>query len=343
VRLIAQSARPQDPERVTQRAFDAAREASGHEGVPKATTICARLADRDGKPMPWREVLERALDESASPEHAERRRLGEPEAAHLDVRHVIYALRIAAGRREAKSLTPDEYEDERREILGEEARRRGLRRHLQAELLPTVGQVEWLMRDSSDRSMAAPWDAALAIAELEPRSDLRDQRRHRGRRPDSLPLVEAIHHYVEANGTLPSREQFKEFRRLADVKVETRSGGWTDALKATIEYRAGLGLAEPTEMPATGKPPAGASRQVKIPAGGIPGAAPGAKKGKSKYAEADCIEAVRRYLGEDDGPHNQKGYLLFAGRHKLPAPSYFGDHGGWLAVRRKAKAEARRR
>jgi hypothetical protein len=65
--------------------------------------------------MPWREVLERALDESASPEHAGRRRLGEPEAAHLDVRHVIYALRLAAGRRKAKSLTLDEYEDDRRE------------------------------------------------------------------------------------------------------------------------------------------------------------------------------------------------------------------------------------
>lgn len=86
VRVIAQSACPKAPERITQRAFDAAREASGHEGVPRATTICARLANRDGKPMPWREVLERALDDSASPEHAERRRLGEPESAHLDVR-----------------------------------------------------------------------------------------------------------------------------------------------------------------------------------------------------------------------------------------------------------------
>lgn len=196
------------------------------------------------------------------------------------------------------------------------------------------------MRDSAP-SMGAPWDAALAIAELEPRTTLRDQRHRRGRRPDSLPLVEAIHHYVEANGALPSREQFKEFRRLADVKVETRSGGWAEALKAAIKYRAELGLTEPTEMPAMGKPPAGASRQVKIPAGGIPGAVPGLKKGKSKYAEADCVAAVRRYLEEDEGPHNQKGYLLFAGRHALPAPSYFGDHGGWRAVRRKAKAAAR--
>ena len=198
-------------------------------------TICARLADRNGKPMAWSEVLRRALDESASPEHAERRRMGEPEAAHLDARHVIYALRLAAGRRETKSLTPDEYEEERRAILAEEGRRQDLGRNLQAELLPTVGQIEWLMRDSG-QSTGGPWDAALAIAELEPRSNLRDQRRHRGRRLDSLPLVEAIHHYVEANGTLPSREQFKEFRRLADVKVETRSGGWTDALRAAIAY-----------------------------------------------------------------------------------------------------------
>jgi hypothetical protein len=90
-------------------------------------------------------------------------------------------------------------------------------------------------------------------------------------------------------------------------------------------------------MPATGKPPAGVSRQVKIPTDGIAGAARGVKKGMSKYAKADCVEAVRRYLEEDEGPHNQKGYLLFAGRHALPAPSYFQDHGGWRAMRRKAR------
>jgi hypothetical protein len=55
-------------------------------------------------------------------------------------------------------------------------------------------------------------------------------------------MVVAIHHYVEANGTLPSGEQFKEFRRLANVKVETRPGGWTAALRETVEYRARLGL-----------------------------------------------------------------------------------------------------
>ena len=56
VRLIARFARPRDLERIAQRAFDAARKASGDQGVPKATTICARLADRGGKPMPWREA-----------------------------------------------------------------------------------------------------------------------------------------------------------------------------------------------------------------------------------------------------------------------------------------------
>jgi hypothetical protein len=53
------------------------------------------------------------------------------------------------------------------------------------------------------------------------------------------------------------------------------------------------------------------------------------------------VSAVRRYREEDEGPHNQKGYLLFAGERGLPAPSYFQEHGGWRAVRRKAKVEAR--
>jgi hypothetical protein len=208
------------------------------------------------------------------------RRLGEPEAMHLDVRHVIYALRLAAGRRGVRSLIPDEYEGERRTILAEERRRRGLRRSLQAELLPTVGQIELLMRES-ELSTGRPWDKALASAELEPRANLRDQRFHRGRRPDSLPLVEAIHHYVEANGELPSKLRFIEFRRLADVKVEDWQGSWRDALKAAIEYREGLGFKGPTEMPRAGKPRAGEIRQVKIPKGGIPVPRPGFRRGRA--------------------------------------------------------------
>lgn len=340
VRLIARAARPKDPERITQREFDAAREPSGHVGVPRATTICARLADRDGKPMPWQEVLNRSLDPTASAQHAERQRLGEPDARYLDLRHVIYALRLVASRRGAKGLTPDEYAEERRTIIVAEGRRRNLRRRLQAELLPTVGQIEVIVRDIKAVS-GAPWDKALALSELEPRSTLREQRFHRGPHRDSLPMVELIHHYVEANGELPSRNDYEEFRKLAAVKVETRKGTWKQHLEATIKYRETLGLTEPRELPTIAGRRGRGPREIKLPAGGIPGAAPRLGKGRRKYTEADCVAAVRRYLEEVDGPHTQKGYLVFSGRHGLPAPSEFDVHGGWRELRRKAKAAER--
>lgn len=254
---------------------------------------------------------------------------------------MIYALRLAAGRRGAKTLTPDEYAEERRAILAAEGRRRNLRRSLQAELLPTVGQIEVIVRDRKAVS-GAPWDKALSLADLEARSTLRKQRFHRGRHPDSLPLVEAIHHYVEANGELPSKGDFERFRKLVDAKIESRTGGWKDYLKEAIAYRQSLGLTGPTELPTIAGRRGRGKREIKVPQGGIPGAAPRLGKGRRKYDEDDCVAAVRRYVEEDDGPHNQKGYLVFAGRHGLPTPSLFQDHGGWRVLRRKANAARRK-
>jgi hypothetical protein len=218
VRVIATEACSENPEGITQRAFDAARVLTGHPDAPKATTICARLVDPDGKPMAWRRVLKLALDDERSPEHLERQRTSQPDAHHLDQRHVIYALRFIALRRSAKSLTPSEYAEERRAVIRSEHRRRDRCRRLQAELLPTVGQIERIMGVGGDdddqhdqRQGTAAWDRALTLAELAPRAELHTERRHRGRYSDSLPLIEAIHHYVEANGELPSKERFREF------------------------------------------------------------------------------------------------------------------------------------
>lgn len=114
-------------------------------------------------------MLELALDEERSPGHLERQRIGEPDADYLDSRHVIYALRLAASRRDTTSLTPDEYAEERRKIVVVERRRRG-GRGLQADLLPTVGQVERIMRNlgaGGRRRGIRPWSClSLSHAKL---------------------------------------------------------------------------------------------------------------------------------------------------------------------------------
>jgi len=125
-------------------------------------------------------------------------------------------------------------------------------------------------------------------------------------------MVELIHHYVEANDELPSKDDFEKFRKLADVKVESRKGTWKEHLEATIKYRETLGLTGPRELPTIAGRRGRGPREIKLPAGGIPGAVPRLGKGRRKYSGTDCVAAVRRYLEEDDGPHTQKGYLVFS-------------------------------
>jgi hypothetical protein len=93
VRLVAEFVTPDEPTLVTQASWDGAREPSGHPHAPSARAICARLADRDGKPFPWRELLELVFDAARdiAATHAQRR--GQAEAEHFTEQHLYYALR----------------------------------------------------------------------------------------------------------------------------------------------------------------------------------------------------------------------------------------------------------
>jgi hypothetical protein len=282
-------------------------------------------------------VLELALDEERSPEHLERQRNSSPDAAHLDQRHVVFALSFIAGRLELESLTPDEYAEERRRLIKSERRRRQPR-ELYAGLLPTVGQIERIIGSDnggggSGAGPPAPdvgvaWDRALALAELEPREHLRDQRRHRGTHSDSLPLPAAIHYYVEANGELPSRDRFEQFRRLADVKVEHRPGKWAEHLEAAIAYRQTLGLSGSTEHPTIvgGREN---EKPVRPPTQPIAGAGALTGKGRFKHTRQDCISAIEQFTQEGERPFTQARYRGFAQRYGLPAPRHFERYGGF--------------
>jgi hypothetical protein len=158
VRIVAEFVSPDDPAAVTQAAWDAGRAPSGHPGAPSARAICARLADRDGKPFPWRELLELVFDPSRDVGYTHAQRRGEEEAGHFTEEHVYYALRRVADERDVKTLGPDAYARARQELIAAD-RRRGV--NLLGELLPTVGQIERIVGD---------WAGALKLAELEPRN-----------------------------------------------------------------------------------------------------------------------------------------------------------------------------
>ena len=191
VRLVAEFVAPHEPAIVTQAAWDAGRKPSGHPHAPSARAICARLADRGGKPFPWRDLLELVFDASRdiAATHAQRR--GQADADHFTEQHLYYALRRVASELGTKSPGPDAYARKRQQLIAED-HRRGV--DLLGELLPTVGQLE---------RIAGSWDEALEIAGLDAR-DGNGVRRPSGKRHHWTleRCVDAVRRYV---AELPAR------------------------------------------------------------------------------------------------------------------------------------------
>lgn len=348
VRVIAEEGKPEHPESISIREFDKARVATGHDEAPSAKAICERLVDSDGKTIGWPRIKEVAFDDAASLEHVERRRVAEPMATFISERSVYFALRLIAKRLDVKTLTPGEYEDERVKLIKEE-RQRDPGRALMAHLVPTVGQIEQVSAGDDDdddhqgAGSASAWDRALVIAELEPRAQLRDERRQRGRREDSLPLLEAIDLFVQFNDRLPSKQDINEFGEAADVQLEAIRRPWREILKEAIKQRRARGLNEPTEFPKASGGAGGSQRKPKVKApaaGSLRGVARRLRHGSSRYSRADLVAAIQVYLEQLDGRRrpSQKNYGRYAATNGLPAPSNFNKHGGWSVLLAEARA-----
>jgi hypothetical protein len=162
VREVAALVNPDEPEAVTQRAFDAARANSApHASLPRARQVTERLN------LPWAEVLELAQ----LPVQTQQRRLGkkdgEEEQDWVSAEHVGAVLGIVAARLGVSTLTQVQYTSERERMLAENKRRKP------ALLLPTEAQIRFAMRREihGDPHRATPtkgtWDRALELAGLE--------------------------------------------------------------------------------------------------------------------------------------------------------------------------------
>ena len=331
-----------------------------------------RLGDESSS-MPWAELRHKALAGDLDLDRSHARNRGQQADNDLDVRHLVFALRWAAREAVLPSLNPDRYRVIRRELLRRERRlNRGLTEHqsLLPQLLPSAGQIERIAehhdegRDDEDVAGSAPlvealeipadaatdekaervgaWDRALQLAGLEPRSALeavRQKTRRKGPEWNDprLPLVELIHHFLEANGEMPSRVRHYDFARELGIAVEVPSKDWLDHLEDARAYRAELGLDSPGNPRARGK---GARKQLKLPADGIPGAPLRLeRKGRTRYSEEDCIESLRRFDAElpPREPRTRARYLPFSVDHGTVPPSHFDRYGGF----RKLMEEAR--
>jgi hypothetical protein len=268
VALVTQSAEPKAPEKVSQRAYDAARKAAGYGDAPTAKQTAARLK------LPWKEVLALALDPARSVDSVLGAREGEDDKPWLTSKDVCAALRIVARRLGKKTLKPVEYRLERKRML--DAARHSYR-HLSELYLPTEGQIE---------RTAGSWDEALVIAGLAPRS--------RATAGTGVPIVAVMELFLETFGYLPGVAQLEGFARAQGIPLAKRRQPYADYIAELTKERAEWGKWTPK------KPPRGMKPCLTTPAPGVASLLSDATGGKRKkrWTQEECVAALAQLLSE---------------------------------------------
>jgi hypothetical protein len=298
VREVAALADPDDPERISQRRFDAARATSSTRELPTARSISRQLR------LPWRQVVAIAHEPPETHAHRLGRARTRPEQDWLTEEHIAYVLRLVARKLDAESVSPGQYRREREVMLAVDRRRaRRLR-------LPTDDQIR--------AAVGGEWDAALTAAGLSARTA------HVG---VGISTVELLERCYDAHGAQPSAEELRRFARANRIPYQPdRSRTWNECVEAWKQSRRERGLAVPDGLPPRSQRPDYARN--------VGAARAGERRRRDWSHREDCVEVVILYLAElEPGARSTKrGYQDWAsGRADAPSYSAFDAHGGWAA------------
>ncbi len=331
VRVVAEAAATadpnpfKDPRRVTTRAFnlikDEAAAEHGYGHIPQANEICRQLAGADGKPFPWRELLEAVFSDTDLARLQVQRQSVTPidVSEYLREEHVYYALNRAAQLLEQRSLLPDEYEAARAELIRRDRRRFRHGGHLE-HLLPTVSQILSLTGDD--------WDAALVMADLEPRP-------RKGFVRPTIPLVDALVRFYKQTGGWCSSDTIARYAR--DLKFPLQDRGelrWHEHIAGAAAALRADGI-EPLEYD-----PRNLVRVYEVPADAGEGELPRYAKYFWKEHRSACLRVLKEFKAEcrrKKMPATSASYrILTKGRADWPGTGVFKHHSGFRALLREA-------
>ncbi len=312
-------ARPDDPVHCTQRAFDAVRDQLGSfEGhVPTAQQVCARLNAHRAQRRSWSEWVAIALDENASLDQVVGRGHTDALAGAPTKEGVAFAIKWVAART-GKVPSAVAYDRARDEMRGRVPKRC---RHV----LPTAAQIT---------QVTSSWDAALALADFDPREP--------ERAGGGVTAADMIRAFVRANRAWPTKRTLEQFGQDAGVR-------WRRPHQDGVALSAAMAELH-REMDARGEnPPAlterwGADRGRPTVDLGAPefAAAPTATEA---WTLEVAIDAVTGWLRERNGRGaTWRAYIAdAAGNPAMPQGSTITRFGGWAYVRRQAGAACLRR
>lgn len=317
IREVAALAKSTEPQRLSQRAFDAAREHSpAHADLPRARQVTEQLG------LSWRDALAVAHEPEARQNQLLAVKARGSRADWITAEHVVAVLQLVAHRLGADSLTTGEYRAERAKLLACERYRPQTDRWL---LLPDDEQVI---------ACAGSWDAALILAGLAPTRD----RRASGGHPGAPTLVDLLERFHDEHGFQPSARDLQAFARGNGVPYPSeRAQRFGAAVAEWVASRSARGLPEPRVVQRVG----GRGKRAPDYSGNVGAARPGERR-REKWTRTSCAAAVARYLSQlrRGERSTQRGYADWGAaqpRGTVPAVATIQEFGGWEAVRREAQ------
>jgi hypothetical protein len=330
VRKAALFVKPIFPKDLRQTEFDSARSEIGHADAPTARQIATRLA------RSWADIVRDAVDQKTNQVRHDKVETKNEIADWVTRDHIFYALRRVRSHLGGASLTRDQYEAGRIELLAADREHHRFGGVLE-ENLPTLNQVETFARNLLKRADLSDWEAALLIAEIKTPE------------PGKVSAIEmhvAVYYYIKASGgLLPSTtRELERFRQIAHIAVKRRpkNKSFEEVRHDGVAYAATLGVQTTGELSPSGSEPEFDLTKLDI------ASLPVEKKRLTKGEKFEKLAEYLDYCEKHDTEPRNNHYKGLAPKMGWPSAANLGEDmtwGGWIKGaderrREKRKSEA---
>lgn len=205
VRAVTRHISPDDPETVSQAAYDSGRAAAGYAGTPRAYRIAKRLSST------WEQVLHLAHI-AGNPDHIVGARARTRVRNVLTKAEITHYLQTAAAAVGTTELGTRDYENHRDTVVEADNRRYRHRQGLE-ELMPTAQMIV---------SFAGTWENALAWAGLQAKVGAKDP---------FYPAENALDDFIADHGFAPTLKMLLAYQRkrgLVTTRIPNGYRAWRD-------------------------------------------------------------------------------------------------------------------
>lgn len=200
VRTVTRHVSPDDPETVTQAAYDSARTPAGYADTPRAYRIAKRLSST------WEQVLHLA-HAAGNPDHIVGARARTRVRNVLTKAEITHYLQKAAAAIGTKELGTRDYENHRDKVVAADNRRYRHRQGLE-DLMPTAQMIV---------AFAGSWENALAWAGLQAKVGAKDP---------FYPAENALDDFIADYGFAPTQKMLLAYQRKRGLVTSQMPKGY---------------------------------------------------------------------------------------------------------------------